>query len=384
MASLSYDYRWNPINANFNDANSLMAAGSQKLSGIGDIFSKLADRIAEREARKAELELKQAGLDMDRERIALDRDKMGQAWDIAMMQNATEKEKIQAQAAEARRKALREALAATSYQNMLKRKYNIRDTFPEQIDKLQKQEAGISGYHQDNIGNLSNLEAEIAERQKVLEKMDKAASAVDEYRFGDINISKALGIRGTNDNPEYTKAQNELAPVLAAREALSAMLNSQGYQDMYAEDAKKAADIKDLHERMAAELADSKLPQWEARAYAEERAKLGLDPYAQLPYSTKAHIDAIYDAQKPSNKSGKSDSGGDNIESRLGNTTLAQLANELKIDWNNTDTKWKQIIMERAKQYEAEGRPAKQAVSDAMADYNEGKLWNSMNDMTRY
>lgn len=137
---------WNSINANFGDTASLMNAAQQGISNAGNIFNQAVSGIRDYQKMELDNAYKQRSLDESirqfdakfgqdadqfREKMALEADKLTQAWDIAVMQDRTNRLKAQAEMANARAtRSLAAAKFAMEQQDKLDKRYStIVDSF---------------------------------------------------------------------------------------------------------------------------------------------------------------------------------------------------------------------------------------------------------------
>lgn len=159
---------WNSINANFGDTASLMNAAQQGISNAGTIFNQAVSGIRDYQKMELDNAYKQRSLDESirqfdakfgqdadqfREKMALEADKLTQAWDIAVMQDRTNRLKAQAEMANA---SATRGLAAAKFENELRKQQN--EMYGNVLDT-----------HGNSIvaGDLSNLNQIIPDLQQI-------------------------------------------------------------------------------------------------------------------------------------------------------------------------------------------------------------------------
>lgn len=389
MASLSYDYRWNPIQASFNEANSLAAKGYESLSNVGNIFTKLADSMAEREAKRAELSLRERQLNQANEQFLLgqdmDRAKLEQAWKIAQMDDAVKREAnrinerkvahyelsdmLEQQEKAAKAKAM---LEASSF--LENRPNEIRSN----ISDINKQKESVYGRFAADEQKLAELNAAVNKNQVAFDAIQKdnystEGQGVDDYPFDTLDPTLSLdeAVYGANssDNSQ-AEAKRILDQSISERDKLRAMLENKDYQASKKSALETVRDLDIQRQNLEQEEEALKNPFYQNRIFNKFYAQNGYVPKDQeIPLEIRnrqeSNVRALQGRSNSSNNSGNG-STGDIFRDAI-NSLKSPIRNYFPKDFNfeDIDGDNAQMFRDRVVYNIKRGISPEQAVSEA-------------------
>lgn len=272
---------WNNINANFGDTASLMNAAQQGMSNAGNLFGQAVTGLREREKMELDNAYRERSFDesirqfeakfgqdaaQHADKMSLEADKLKQAWDIAVMQDKTNRLKAQADIANA---GATRRLAAMKFA-------------AEQQDKLDKrygtflESAGSSLVN----GDLSNLPVVISNLQEIASNPNNAHRSQAQSMLNDI--------RSSFDPQTGTLLAN--SPIYTLREAASGTnpyAQERALQAAFAKwgNAEASGKLSELTQQMNKEQRDiaSKLKEKEKTDQANYTKKLYDKGYGLQP-----------------------------------------------------------------------------------------------------